>query len=171
MPTKPPRRPRFDPPRRGGVGKIYTSGSVDITFASPEHRCYRVDLEIDGILHGGPSYRALIFLGNPQADDKTPRDLEHGYAGAFDIFAHGGCLGDPGHCEVNETKRETFDFRPPNPLTPARKRVIVTETIREIAKREAASTITIVPLITAVNSLCETTEVFKCDSLSFVTYN
>jgi hypothetical protein len=164
-------RQRFDPPRRGGVGKIYTSPEVDIEFASPEHRCYRVDLELDGIDHGGPSYRGLVFLNNPQASDQTPRDLENGYAGAFDIFAHGGCLGDPGHCEVKEDKRETFDFRAPHPLTPARKRVIVTEAIRELAKRQSTTTITIVPIVTAVNDLCETQEVFKCESLAFVTYN
>ncbi len=168
--AKTPRR-RYDPPRRGGVGKIYTSGRVDITFAGPEHRTYRVDLMIDGIEHGGPSYRGFVFLNNPGATDKTPRDLENGYAGVFDIFAHGGCMGDPGHCEVNEHKREVYDFRNPNPLTPARKRVTVTETIRELAKRQKTATVTIVPVITAMNSLCETRDVFKCEELSFVAYN
>jgi hypothetical protein len=162
---------RFDPPRRGGVGKIYTSPETDISFAGPEHRCYRVDLVIDGIKHGGPSYRGFVFLNNPSADDKTPRDIEHGYAGVFDIFAHGGCLGDPGHCEVNETNREIFDFRPPNPLTPARKVVTVTSAIRQLAQREATATVTIVPVITAVNSLCDEGDVFKCEELSFVAYN
>jgi tyrosinase len=150
---------------------IYTSSPADISFAAPEHRCYRVDLEIDGIVHGGPSYRGLVFLGNDKADETTPRTLDNGYAGVFDIFAHGGCLGDPGHCEVNEHNRETFDFRPPNPLTPARKRVTVTEAVRELAKSKPTATVTVVPLIMAMNSLCETREVFKCESMSFVTYN
>jgi len=162
---------RFDPPRREGVGRIFTSEPVDISFAGPEHRCYRIDLEFVGLFHGGPSYKALIFLNNPKADAKTERSLETGYAGAFSIFGHGGCLGDPGHCEVNETKRETFDFRPPNPLTPANKRVIVTEAVAELAKRSATATITVVPVIQAVNSLCETDDVFRCERMGFVTYN
>ena len=170
--AKTPRR-RYDPPKRGGPANTYTSPAVDLGVASAEHRYYRVDLEINGIGHGGPSYEGLVFLNNPKASDKTPRDLENGYAGAFYIFAHGGCLGDPGHCEVNEHKRDVFDFRAPNPLTPARKRVVVTDAVREIAKLQpgAAVSVTIVPVIAGMNSLCKTVDVFKCEELSFVTYN
>jgi hypothetical protein len=170
MARKPPER-RFDPPRRGGSARSYTSPPIDITFADHQHRAYRIDLEIEGVFHGGPSYLGLVFLNNPTADAATPRDIEHGYAGSFSIFAHGGCLGDPGHCEVNESKREQFDFRAPNPLTPAYKRVIVTDAVRELAKHEMAATVTVVPVITAVNSLCETEDVFRFEKMSFLTYN
>src|ERR1700730_9488090 len=74
-------------------------------------------------LHGEASYEGRIFLNNPKADAETPKDLAHGYAGSFHIFGHGGCLGDVGHCEVSQHNRESYDFRSPHPLTPAKKRV------------------------------------------------
>ncbi len=160
-------------PTRGkeGIARTYTSRPVPVEFATPEHRFVRADIEISGIFHGEASYEGRIFLNNPKADAKTPKDLEHGYAGSFHIFGHGGCLGDPGHCEVNEHKREPYDFRSPHPLTPAKKRVTVTEALRNIAKISKAVTITVVPVVTAVNDLCDAENVFRCENIKFVTYN
>src|SRR5215472_16555024 len=101
-------------PQRGSrEAKTYTSKPVPIDFAGPEHRYVRSDLEIYGIYHGGPSYEGRIFLNNPKADQNTARTRENGYAGSFYIFGHGGGLGDPGHCEVNEENRDEYDFRSP----------------------------------------------------------
>ena len=83
----------------------------------------------------------------------------------------GGCLGDPGHCEVNESKREPYDFRPPHPLTPASKRVTVTNALREIAKTTSQVTVTVVPIVTAANELCDTENVFRFGAMKFLTYN
>jgi hypothetical protein len=159
-----PRRPR-------GLAKTFTTKPIPVEFASPSHRLSRADLEISGIYHGESSYEGRIFLNNPEATAATPRTARSGYAGAFHIFGHGGCLGDPGHCEVNEHKRDAFDFRYPHPLTPARERVNVTKALQEAAKRARTVTVTIVPVVTAANRLCGTVNVFRCENMQFVTYN
>jgi hypothetical protein len=159
-----PRRPR-------GAAKTFTSRPIPVGFASSRHRLTRADLEISGIFHGESSYEGRIFFNNPQATATTPKTARSGYAGSFHIFGHGGCLGDPGHCEVNEHDRDAFDFRYPNPLTPARKRVMVTKALQEAAKRGKTVTVTIVPVVTAANRLCDTVNVFRCENMQFVTYN
>jgi hypothetical protein len=159
------------PKRIGGGAETFTSKPVPIDFASPEHRLTRADLEIDGIYHGEASYEGRIFLNNPTADHTTPRTRESGYAGSFHIFGHGGCLGDPGHCEVNEDGREAHDFRAPHPLTLASKRVTVTDTLRELARSHKEVVITVVPVISAANELCDTKNVFRCENMRFVSYN
>ena len=151
------------PKRVAGGAKTFTSRPVPIDFASPEHRFTRADLEIDGIYHAEASYEGRVFLNNPKADHTPPRDPANGYAGSFYIFGHGGCLGDPGHCEVNEEGREPYDFRAPHPLTPASKRVTVTDTLRELAKTNHEVTVTVVSVITAANELCDTGNVFRCE--------
>jgi len=159
-------------PKRPTVpAKTYTSKPVSIDFAGPSHRFARADLEIRGIYHGEASYEGRVFLNNPKADQNTPRTLDYGYAGSFHIFGHGGCLGDPGHCEVNEHNREAYDFRPPHPLTPATKRVTVTDALRKLAASAKEATITIVPVVTATNELCDDSNVFRCEGMRFLTYN
>jgi hypothetical protein len=163
---------RLGPPKRvGGGAKTFTSKPVRIDFAAPEHRLSRADLEIDGIYHGEASYEGRIFFNNAKADHTTPRNRENGYAGSFHIFGHGGCLGDPGHCEVNEHNREAYDFRAPHPLTLASKRVTVTDALRDLARTNKQVTITIVPVINAANELCDTENVFRCENMRFVSYN
>ena len=170
--ARPRRVRRLAAPTKGRrPAKIFTSQSVSVAIASAEHRFYRADLEIHGIYHGGPSYEGRIFFNNPGANQDTPRTRENGYAGSFHIFGHGGCLGDPGHCEVNEHSRESYDFRPPHPLTPATKRVTVTEALRSIAGKGSEVTITVVPVVKATNELCDDQNVFKCESMRLVTYN
>jgi len=178
MPPQPPPDQSGSKPRPLGVptrgthpAKTFTSKEVPIDFAGPDHRYTRADLEIEGIFHGEASYEGRIFFNNPKADEKTPRTLENGYAGSFHIFGHGGCLGDPGHCEVNEHNREDYDFRPPHPLTPAKKRVTVTNALREVAKNNKTVTVTVVPVVTAANELCDTDNVFRSENMKFVTYN
>jgi tyrosinase len=165
------RRNLASPTRGTGSGKIYTSKPVTIDFAGPGHRYVRADLEIDGIFHGEASYEGRIFLNNPKADHTTPKTPENGYAGSFHLLGHGGCLGDPGHCDVHEAKREPYDFRPPHPLTPASKRVRVTAALREIAKTTNQVTVTVVPIVTAANELCDTDNVFRFGAMKFLTYN
>jgi tyrosinase len=141
-----------------------------LDFAGPPHRYYRADLEIDGIDHGGASYEGRVFLNNADADESTPKDLATGYAGSFYIFGHGGCLGDPGHCDVT-SKDDPFDLRAPHPLTPAKKRVTVTDALRRVTAQTTEVTVTIVPVVTAYNELTEDVDVFHCTSMRFLTYN
>ena len=159
------------PKRVGGGANTFTSRPVRIDFAAPDHRLSRADLEIDGIFHGEASYEGRIFLNNAKADHTTPLTLGNGYAGSFHILGHGGCLGDPGHCDVHEHAREAYDFRPPHPLTLAMKRVTVTDAVKELAKTNKEVTVTVVPVITAANELCDTTNVFRCENMRFVSYN
>lgn len=156
-------------PRR--PAKTFTSKAIPIGFAGGRHRYTQADLEISGIFHGEASYEGRIFLNNPDATAGTAMTARQGYAGSFYIFGHGGCLGDIGHCEINEHNRESFDFRYPSPLTLARKRVTVTKVLQDIAKRASAVTVTIVPVVSAANKLCDTDNVFRCENMQFVTYN
>lgn len=158
-------------PRPGeGSAKSYTSEPIAIEFASPDHRFYRADLEIDEITHAGASYEGRIFLNNPDADKDTPTDPEHGYAGSFHIFGHGGCLGDPGHCDVKPSG-DPFDHRNPHPLTPATKRVEVTASLARAYAQGETVRVTIVPVVSATNELTDETDVFHCKSIHLLTYN
>jgi hypothetical protein len=62
-------------------------------------------------------------------------------------------------------------MRYPHPLTPAKKHVTVTSTLREIAKTAKTVTVTVVPVVTAINELCDQENVFRCEDMHFITYN
>jgi tyrosinase len=159
------------PYRPDGDAKTYTSEPIPIEFVGPEHRFYRADLEIDGVTHAGPSYEGRIFLNNPGATKDTETTLANGYAGSFHIFGHGGCLGDEGHCEVKEST-DAYDYRTPNPLTPAQKRVTITQALVEACRQGNEVTVTVVPVVSTTNELVDDDDdVFHCLSMHFLTYN
>ncbi len=147
----------------------YTSGPIVLTGV--EGKFVRADLEFDGVDHGGVSFEARVFLDNEAATADTPQDLDHGYAGSFNIFGHGGCLGDPGHCDIRGLPR-LYDPRPANPLTPARKIVIVTEAIRHMIKVRKKKTliVKIVPVITSGTKRCDYKNVLKLDQITLQIY-
>jgi hypothetical protein len=160
-----------EPYRAKRHGRTYTSKSIAIEFVGPEHRFYRADIEIEGIAHGGPSYEGRIFINNPEATEETPTTLDQGYAGSFHIFGHGGCLGDEGHCDLR-SNADVYDFRAPNPLTPAHKRVTVTDALIQACKQGPDVTVTVVPVVNTTNELVDgEEEVFHCTSMHFLTYN
>src|SRR6266705_3259125 len=98
---------------------VYTSGPIKVgPLKDRTESLSRVDVVFYGIDHSGPSFEARIFLDNPGADASTPMDADHGFAGTFPIFGHGGCFGDEGHCEVPTRPVSAFDRRPPHQLTP-----------------------------------------------------
>lgn len=120
--------------------------SVRISIGGLDREFSRADIEFHEIDHAGPSYQGRVFINNPHATEATERLEENGYAGAFHVFGHGGCFGDPGHCDVHE--RGPFDPRPAHPLTPALKVVTATEALRgALATDHDEMTITIVPVI------------------------
>src|SRR5919199_1305474 len=110
----------------------YVSDPIELPYGPGELEFTRADLIFDGVDHSGESFEARIFFDNPEADEHTPMDEEHGYAGFFVIFGHGGCAGDEGHCDVPTNPDDTDDLRLPHPLHPATKPVIVTEALRRV---------------------------------------
>ena len=107
---------------------------------------HRADLVFLGLEHSGPSVEVRIFFNAPQADASTPTTADAGFAGFFSIFAHGGCFGDEGHCDMPE--RRAADLRPPYALTPITKHVTVTGPVRRlIADGVQDVEVTIVPVL------------------------
>ena len=166
-PAAPRRAAPADASRAGRIASnIVTVGPID---AGPlDESFYRADIRFDGVDHAGPSFEVRVFLNNPQADHATPLDAEHGFAGRFDVFGHGGCFGDVGHCAVREPPRP-YDPRPAHPLTPARKTVIATEAVRA-AIAGGPVMVTAVSLVTGLTELCTTEAALRFESASIVTY-
>jgi hypothetical protein len=124
---------------------------VDLAFPTEAGQAEfsRADMVIQGLDHSQSSYEVRLFLNNPSATADTPRTLEHGYAGRLTVFGHGGCYGDPGHCEVPAPSSDPTDLRPPHPLTPLDTYVTVTKALRSIMERDdALHTLTLVPVST-----------------------
>lgn len=111
---------------------------------------YRADLVFYDVDHSGPSYEARVFVDNPEADEETPRDGDHGYAGYFTVFGHDGCFGDEGHCLPGNRYTDEFDRRAIHPLEPWTKTVIATEAIKKAIADPRVTTIrvTVVPVVT-----------------------
>jgi tyrosinase len=60
------------------------------------------------------------------------------------MFGHGGCFGDPGHCEVPAGPRDPFDLRPPHQLVPAVRILTITPALKAIlaaGRREMTVTV------------------------------
>ena len=123
-------------------GPTYTSETLTVGALDPN--ASRADIEFHDVDHAGASYEGRVYLNNPDADESTGYD-DPSYAGSFHIFGHGGCLGDPGHCEV--TPRRKYDPRAAHQLTPAKKVVIATEAIKRAIEEGNEVTVTVVPII------------------------
>src|SRR5690348_2310158 len=112
------------------------TGRSNIFVSQPLHldisksKFYRADLEFYGIDHGGASYEGRVFVNNPRADHDTAKTDENGYVGSFFVFAHGGCFGDVGHCDIKMDKRD-YDLRYTHPLTQMFTRIVITEKLRK----------------------------------------
>lgn len=122
------------------------STPVTMSLRPPAGAFRRADLEFHGVDHSRSSFTVRVFLNQPDADATTPPDAEHGYAGAFHIFGHGGCAGQEGHCHV-PTERRANDLRPPHQLTPISKRLVVTEALRRALEHGTELTVTVVPVL------------------------
>ncbi|USZ48757.1 hypothetical protein [Halomonas sp. DN3] len=84
-------------------------------------------VELYGIHHLRPSYTAWLFFSARLPARVTPQS--RGYAGTFALFGHAECWGSPGHCHGPDGLRR-FDTRPSHPMTPAFKRVPVTQALK-----------------------------------------
>jgi hypothetical protein len=104
----------------------------------------RAYLELRGVDTVGASYVGRIFFNNPKADENTAPTAENGFAGTFSVFGHGGCGGDPGHCEATPGVR-AFDKRPQNT---AKDSIIqqITDALKNAIQGGKELTFTIVPV-------------------------
>lgn len=123
----------------------YVSDPLELPVREPGEAFSRVDLIFYGVDHSGPSYEARVFLDSPRASAKTARDATSGYVGSFTVFGHGGCYGDVGHCDV-VPRTDPFDVRPPHPLTPWTKTLIVPADIAAALPANSVR-VTVVPVV------------------------
>src|SRR5580700_3956549 len=166
----PPKPTITSPVRPATPANTLTSKPGSIDFAGPTHRFESADLQILDIDHSKASYEGRVFFNNPKANAKTPMTLDQGYAGSFYIFGHGGCFGNVGHCDINKPL-DDYDYRGPSPLTPTLARIEVTDALRQFAKTNSDISITIVPVVSAANELCDIKNVFHFQQMRFLSYN
>lgn len=170
MAARKPRR-RSAPARRRGT---FVSEALPLPPWDDQRPAFtRADVELVDVDHSGRSFEARVFLGNERAGLDTPTDAEHGYAGSFYVFGHGGCFGEHGHCDVPVGPLGAFDARAPHQLTPQRKVVIATERVQALARAGAESVrVTVVPVVPAsVEGDADTVEdVLRFGRVSLVTY-
>ena len=112
----------------------------------PDPGYRRADLEIYGINHFRPSFTGLVFLNDPDVSAESAHRSRPSFAGSFSIFGHQTCVGDPGHCEIDDGWRR-FDDRPSHPLTRAFKRLIVTEALRRVSDEPPLSVTIVVAAV------------------------
>jgi len=138
-----------------------------------ENEFYRADIEIHGVDHSGHSYEGRIFLNNVQADENTQLNEQTGYVGSYHIFGHGGCVGNLGHCDLIP-QRKPYDKRPSQDLKPQYKRIVITETLKQMGKDTVKFIITIVPVIYGKDShldLSDEKNIIKFDKIGIITYD
>lgn len=161
------------PYRFGGATKRYVmKRPFDAKVAG---QFTRADVLVEGVDHSGPSFEARLFANNDGANADTPLDDANGYLGKFDIFGHGFCFGDVGHCEVDERGKSPTDLRDPHPMTPADVIVVVTEPLKRLLDAgKALASITFVPIAVgaapAAAEAAEKGDVFHYKGLRLVTY-
>jgi tyrosinase len=150
------------------AAKIYKSAKT-VALKELPAEYVRADLEFIGVEHAGASYEARVYVNNPTADVNTEPTEGNGYAGSFYVFGHGGCFGDPGHCDVHQT-RDAFDPRRSSPLEPMKKIVVATEAIKAAAMSGSSLNVTVVPVVTSWTEKVDTDDVLKFDHINLVTY-
>lgn len=130
----------------------------------------RADLVFYGVDHSGSSFEARVFINHPAADETTPLNEESGYAGSFFIFGHGGCFGDIGHCDIPQGPRDPFDRRLPHQLTPRKKTVIITDTLRRLCLAgDSNFTVTVVP-VESDSPIAGAADLVRFEQISLMTY-
>lgn len=152
----------------GEPGSILVTKSLSSADVVPVSDFTQADLEIGGIRHTGSSYEGLVYLNNPDATPDTGTGADAGYVGSFHVFGHGGCFGAEGHCEAPE--RRHFDNRPLARSIRMKKRVDVTEPLRDAAGSSDEISFTIVARVTDGLPGLDPQGVLDVKRLSVVTY-
>ncbi len=118
----------------------FVSEPVDNPAREGQPTFERADLVFYGVDHSGPSFEARVYFNDNKVDESTARESAS-FAGSFTVFGHAGCAGDEGHCDVPQGPRDAFDRRPPHPLTPQTKTVIVTDALRRTTDEKVQITV------------------------------
>ena len=129
----------------------------------------RADLEVYSINTFRPSYTVHVFFNDAKVANLTDMEKHPGYAGRFSVFGHPRCVGDDMHCHVPLTTRR-FDDRPSHPLTPAFRRVIVTDALRAAITQGRRITVTLVASTAASKREIEGDFLLETAGLQLVTY-
>lgn len=139
-----------------------------------EERFSRADLVFSGVDHSTISYEVRVFLNNPDADEGSSRTAEEGYAGRFVIFAHGGCFGGVGHCDIPAGPRAPHDLRLPHALTQQTKVVDITRALERVFANEPHQlrSITLIPISKGAEKGKRglSTDLFQFDAVKLRTY-
>jgi len=149
--------------------KIFVSKPLKFNLKKLGRKFVRADLEFHGVDHSGPSYEGRVFINNTKANENTAMTLGNSFVGSYHIFGHGGCFGDVGHCDILK-ERLPYDYRPSHPLTPAYKRITITDKIKKIRMKTDEFVITIVPIL-AGGSEITNNDIVKLERISIVTYD
>ncbi|MGI8729622.1 MAG: hypothetical protein ACR2LK_06455 [Solirubrobacteraceae bacterium] len=155
-------------PDAGKAGEVIVTLPVSTQDALPAADFSKADLEIGGIRHSGSSYEGLVYLGEG-ATTETGRDAAAGYLGSFHVFGHGGCFGAEGHCDAPDERRR-FDNRPLARTIRMKKRVDVTDAMREAAGRDGQLRFTIVARVAEGTPSLDPEGVLDVKRISIVTY-
>jgi hypothetical protein len=157
--------------KSGSRPKPYVSKPLHLNINKLENKFNRADIEFIGVDHSGPSYEGRVFLNNPGADQDTPKTFANRYVGSYYVFGHGGCWGDPGHCERREWR--LYDSRHRDPLRPAYIPLTVTEQLRKLGSNNEYFTITVVPVLARKKRRYEIDpeSIVKVEKISIITYD
>jgi hypothetical protein len=145
---------------------------IEVPAGSDLPELSRADLTFYGLDHSGPSYQVRVFFNNPGAGPDTALSEGEGFVGKFSVFAHGGCFGEEGHCDVRGPV-SPFDRRPPHQLVPIARGLIVTGAIRDLIRREMTSvTVTAVPVVrpSALATADQAADVLTVDQVALHTF-
>jgi hypothetical protein len=126
----------------------YTSKRIPLPLFDNGVPFARADLQFHDLDHSGDSFEGRVFLNNPEATLKTPKEAGDGYAGSLYVFGHPHCWGDAGHCEVPPGPLHGFDDRRPHHLVPQLHVLEVTEVIRGLVEgRSKSFTVTVLAIV------------------------
>lgn len=104
-----------------------------------------------GVDQAGTSFEVLVFLNNPGADESTPLDEKHGYAGSFHVYGFG----------LNRSEGAAPRQLPTDYSVPA------SSAVRAAIEQSRLVTVTLVPRY--YNSGAAPDGVFHLDGVSIIT--
>lgn len=103
----------------------------------PSQGARRAELVFGGVEQAGPSFEGRVFLNQPDADERTPRSPEMGYAGSFHVYGYGE-VEPPAMADARRTAGV-------GPAAPIEKRVMADEAAVRAALDESDQlTVTVV---------------------------